>query len=94
MHVTIRHYVGNRKLVDELMANEDEIRGIITGIAGFKAYYLIRTDNGDALSISVYESEEGGQESVGAARDWIAQNLPEMHISPPTVTAGAAEMTF
>jgi hypothetical protein len=94
MHVTVRHYVGNRKLVDALVENEDEIRGIITGIDGYKAYYLLRTEDGDALSISVYESEEGGKESVGAARDWIAQNLPEMHISPPSVTAGEAVLVF
>ena len=94
MHVTTRHYAGNSELVDALVEREDDVRGVVTTIDGFQAYYLVRTGDGDALTISVFDDEAGGEQSVAAARDWIAENLPDMNVSPPTVMAGDALLVF
>ena len=94
MHVTSRHYAGNADLVDALVERKDDVQRIISEIDGFKAYYLVRTGDDDALSISVFDDAAGGDRSVEVARDWIAENLPDMHVSPPAVLAGDAELAF
>ena len=93
MHVTIRHYAGNTELADTLVERQDEIKQLITEIDGFQAYYLVRAGEG-ATSISIYDSAAGGDESVQVARDWIAENLPDMQINPPQVIAGDAVLSF
>ena len=53
MYVTIRNYAGGRAFADALVSHQDEIREILTGIDGFRAYYLLRTVEG-ATTISVF----------------------------------------
>jgi hypothetical protein len=88
MYATVRNYTGGEGLVDELIDNEGEVKRLIQGIAGFRAYYLIKTDKGDAVSVSVYDERSGAEESNRAAADWIRQNLPDLSISAPQVSAG------
>ena len=87
MYVTIRSYTG-RELADALATREDDIRGIITTIAGFRAYYLVETTDGNAVTISVFDDEAGAEESTRAAAAWVAENMADFHPSPPQVTTG------
>jgi hypothetical protein len=94
MHVTIRRYSGSPELADALAARESEVRDIITGIDGFRAYYLIRGVDGEATSISAFDNESGGQESSRRAAEWLRENLPDMSVAPPEVIAGEAVISF
>jgi hypothetical protein len=94
MHVTIRRYSGSPELADALAARESEVRDIITGIGGFQAYYLIRGADGEATSISAFDSESGAEESNRRAAEWLRENLPDLSVSPPEVTAGEAVISF
>jgi hypothetical protein len=38
--------------------------------------------------VSVYESESGAEESNRAAAAWIQENLPDLSVSAPQVSAG------
>ena len=67
---------------------------VIAGINGFKAYYLVRTAAGEALSVSVYDDKTGGEASNRAAAGWIGENLPDMSVSAPQVTEGEAVIAF
>ena len=93
MYVTVRRYAGSSDLVDALIENESEVKRLITDIEGFRAYYLVRTDDG-AMSISVYDQASGGEESSRAAAAWIGENLADLSVSPPQVTAGEAVINF
>jgi heme-degrading monooxygenase HmoA len=88
MYATVRNYAGSEGLVDELMNKEREVKSLIEGIAGFHAYYLIKTDRGDAISVSVYDDRSGAEESNRAAAEWIRGNLPTLSVSAPQVSAG------
>jgi heme-degrading monooxygenase HmoA len=88
MHATIRSYSGVAGLVDGILANEDAIRGLLRGIDGFRAYYLVRTSDDSAVSVSVYDDRAGTEASTAAAREWIAANLPGLATSPPKVSDG------
>jgi heme-degrading monooxygenase HmoA len=87
MYATVRTYSGSPELADALVSNEADVKSLISEIDGFNAYYLVRTADG-AVSISVYDSEAGTNESTSAAANWIRENLPELSGSAPQVSAG------
>ena len=87
MYATVRNYAGNSELADALVENESEVKRLITGIDGFRAYYLIRTDDG-AASVSVYDDKAGADESTRVAGEWLRENVPDVAGSPPQVSSG------
>jgi hypothetical protein len=93
VHLTIRNYAGGGPLADALLEHEDEVRGVITGIAGFRAYYLIRDDDG-ITTVSVFDDEAGAAESTRAAAEWVSENLSDLDLAPPQVTSGKVEIGF
>jgi hypothetical protein len=92
-HATVRTYAGNRELADTLAEHEDEIRQVITGIDGFRAYFRVKGGDGTS-SISVFEDQTGAEESNRAAAAWLAENLPDAGVAPPEVTAGEVVVSF
>ena len=87
MYATVRTYTGSRDFADALVENESEVKRLITGIDGFRAYYLIRTDDG-AASVSVYDDKSGADESTRVAGEWLRENVPDVAGSPPQVSSG------
>jgi hypothetical protein len=95
MHATVRRYASDHGLVDALVENESEIRDVIGGIDGFRAYYAIRTGDGGAVTISVYDDASGAEASNAAAAGWVRENLPELAAAgPPEVTAGEVAVSL
>lgn len=92
MYATIRAYQGNSELADALMERESDLRSVIGGIDGFRAYYLLKLAEGTA-TISVFDSEEGADASTAAAAAWLAENLPDL-AATPYVTAGDVVVSF
>ena len=88
MYATMRYYHGNSALADALVENQDEVKRVIGGIDGFKAYYMLRIADGSTVSITVFESESGAEESNRVAAEWLAENVPDVAVSPPMVSAG------
>jgi hypothetical protein len=92
MYVSIRRYVGNNKLADQLAERNDEVKSLMEAVRGFNAYYLVRADEG-AASITVCDDQRGAEESNRVASDWIRQNMPDIAASPPEITAGEVVFT-
>jgi len=59
----------------------------IKGIPGLVAYYLVNTDHGAMTSVSVFETEEGQEESNRVAASWVKDGLGEL-VGPVEVSAG------
>ena len=93
MYATIRNYPGNAELADALVASAADVESLISGLDGFKAYYLVRTAEG-AASISVFESEAGAEASTAAAAAYIRENLPDIGGAAPQVSAGEVVLNF
>jgi len=93
MYAVIRAYNGNFDLADTLAEREEEIRQVIGGISGFRAYYLLRLAEGTS-TISVFDDQEGAEESSRAAAAWLAKNLPDLNVAAPYVTAGEVLVGF
>ena len=94
MHATVRSYASDGGLVDALVAKKDEVRDLLTGIAGFRAYYILRTADGGAVSISVYDDASGTEASNAAAAGWVRDNLPGLAAAPPDTAAGEVAVSF
>ena len=95
MHATVRRYASDGGLVDALVAHEDDVRRLLTGIDGFRAYYMVRTADGGAVSISVYDDAAGAEASNAAAAGWVRDNAPEVAAAgPPEATAGEVAVSF
>ena len=93
MHAVIRAYSGNSELADVLVEHADEVRQLIAGINGFKAYYVLKLAEGTS-TVSVFENQEGAEESNRAAAAWLKDNLPDLNVQPPYVTAGEVLLSF
>ncbi len=94
MHATVRSYASDGGLVDALVAKKDEVRALLTGIEGFRAYYVLRTADGGAVSISVYDDASGTDASNAAAAGWVRDNLPGLAAAPPQTEAGEVALSF
>jgi hypothetical protein len=93
MYAVIRAYAGNPELADTLAEHTENIRQVIGGINGFKAYYLLKIAEG-TTTVSVFEDQTGAEESNRAAAAWLAQNLPDVAVAAPYVTAGEVLIGF
>ncbi len=87
MYATVRTYSAASELADALVGKAADVKDLIKGIDGFKAYYLIRTADG-AVSVSVYEDQAGADASTAAAAAFIRENLPDLSVAAPQVSAG------
>jgi hypothetical protein len=87
MYATVRTYSGGTELADALVRHEADVTTLLSGIDGFKAYYLVRTAGG-TVSISVYDNEDGASESTTAAANFIREKLPDLGGSTPQVSSG------
>jgi hypothetical protein len=93
MYATVRTYSGSSDLADALVENESDIKRLIGAIDGFRAYYLVRTGDG-AVSVSVYDDQAGAEESTRQAAEWIRDNLSDLSVGQPQVSAGEVEIAF
>ena len=92
MHATIRRYVAS-DLADRLSARSDEIKRLIGGVDGVRAYYLIQAGM-DTVSVTISDDEAGGEQSSATAANWIRENMPEVAESPPVISAGAVVISL
>ncbi len=86
MHATFRWY-PDATLADALASRADEIRSVIGEVPGFRAYYLVRGDQG-TISVTVCDDEAGTAASNRVAADWLRENLSDLAIGTPNIAAG------
>ena len=79
MYATLRWY-ADPDLAGKLKERGDEVTSVISGIPGFRAYYLIRSDAG-TISVSVFDDESSANDSNQAAATWLSENMPGVSAS-------------
>lgn len=88
MHTTIRIYKSH-DLGDALVQRRDEVEKIVSHVAGFHSYQLIRTDNGVA-SITTCENQDGCEESSRLAAQFVREQLPNIQATPEILQGDVA----
>ena len=61
---------------------------LVKEVEGFGGYYVVAAADGTLVTITVAESEAAVEESVSKARDWVAENAPELVEGAPDVVNG------
>ena len=92
MYAVIRNYSGGGALADALVEHQDAVRSLISGVAGFRNYYVLRDPDG-ATTVGIFDDRAGAEESTRVAADWVAENLGDLNLSPPQVTTGEVLLT-
>lgn len=89
MEAVIRRYSGKggKELSDLLSERRADVEQLMRSIDGFISYTLARTADG-GFSVTVCRDKAGIDESVRAAKDWIAKNAGSTGAAAPEVTAG------
>ena len=90
MFVAIRYYQTDPDSTDEVVQRVKEgFVPLVRDMRGFVSYFVLApSDREDELvSVSVFESREGAQESNERAEDWVNQNLSEL-LPLPEFAAG------
>jgi len=90
MHAVIRTYSGKgaKDLFDVLEKRKTEVESLLRPIKGFVSYTLARSGDG-GFSVTVCQDKAGTDESVKAARDWIAKNAGNTGAGAPKVAEGS-----
>jgi hypothetical protein len=90
MYATLRWY-DDPDLAGRLQERGDDVKSIISGIAGFRAYYLVRADAG-TISVSIFDDESSTMASNDAAASWLRENMPG--VSATNVAGGEVVLSF
>ena len=89
MHAVVRTYSGKgaKDLFDALEKRKKEVEGLMRPIKGFVSYTLARSGDG-GFSVTICQDKAGTDESVQAAREWIAKNTGNTGAGAPKVAEG------
>jgi hypothetical protein len=86
-HVVMRLYTDSGPLAGKIRQSEAEVREIMFGVPGFRAYSFVDTGSG-ALSITACDDKAGTDASIQRAAEWIKANLPDVKIAAPRIIEG------
>ncbi|MDJ0924082.1 MAG: hypothetical protein QNJ77_05925 [Acidimicrobiia bacterium] len=89
MHAVTRSYIGTgaSELFNLIEQRRSEVEALLRGVTGFVSYAAFRTPDG-GVTVTVCEDKAGTDESIGIARDWVAQNASDLATEPPLVAEG------
>jgi heme-degrading monooxygenase HmoA len=85
MFVAIRYYRTDPDSIDEVVQRVKEgFVPIIRDTQGFVSYFVLTPNEreDELVSVSVFESREGAEESNERAEDWVRQNLSGLLLLP------------
>ena len=77
MYTSIRRYKTDSVAEVTKRVNEQFVP-LIKGIPDLVAYYLVNTDHGTMTSVSVFETQEGQEESNRVAASWVKDALADI----------------
>lgn len=76
-------------MVDEWMRRVREgFVPLISRVPGFQAYYALKVREDEAVTISIFDTQAGAEESVRRAATWVAKNLASLNQGLPEIIVG------
>ena len=88
MYLTIRRYLTNSPAEITRLVDDGGFVSRLKKIPGFVAYYGVETKEGLWASVSVFESQEGAEQSNKLAGAFWQENSFEEVLSAPETTDG------
>lgn len=88
MYTVIRQYTGN-EVRAVIKQNEASLKEMMSGVPGFRGYYMIVSDNGELATITVCDDKAGTEESNRKAAEWVKTHMPaSVNLSKPQIMEG------
>jgi hypothetical protein len=89
-YLVMRHYrlAPGVAIADVVQRTEQGFVPILRQVSGFVEYYNVDLGNSEGVTISVFSSQAGAEESTERAAAWVQENLAEFIEGPPEVTQG------
>ncbi len=89
MYASIRKYYIIPGTMEEFMRRVQQgFVPLIGQVSGFCAYYVVQVRDDEVISVSIFDSQAGAEESVRRAADWVAKNISSFIQGLPEVTVG------
>lgn len=89
MHMTIRQYpVAWGKLDEAVQRARGGFLPIVSGLPGFIAYHIMDPGDTTVITVSIFETEDGGAECTRRATEWAAEFLADLVVGPPRIMSG------
>ena len=89
MYAAIRQGKAKAGMAEELTRKIKEgAIPIISGVPGFRAYYVIYAPDDTVTAISVFDDHAGAEESNRRGLAWIEGNLTPLLVASATAVAG------
>lgn len=94
MYAVVRTYSGQgaSELFDAIEQRQDEVKDIISGVAGFVSYAALRNADG-GVTVTVCQEKAGTDESSQRAADWVKENV-DVTVDPPSIAEGDTVLQF
>ena len=88
MYASVRKYKSSspKEVIKRVNA---EFVPMISKAPGFVSYHVIEGANEVLVSVSVFETQAGAEESNKMAAEWVKKSLSQFMAGPPEITAGA-----
>jgi hypothetical protein len=91
MYLTLRRYAGTAAQVDEISSRAEKgLVPILKKSSGFKGYFVFASEDGDGVSVSLFESQEQAAKANEQARSWVQSEMKDLLPDPPEVFSGEA----
>ncbi len=89
MYIAIRKYYIIPGMIGEWMQRVQEgFVPIISQVPGYVAYYALEVRNDEAVTVSIFDTQAGAEESVRRATEWVTKNLVSLNQGLPEITVG------
>ena len=89
MYASIRKYSIIPGAVEEVMRRiEGGFLPIISEASGYLAYYALRVGTNEVITISIFDTLTGAQESNPLAFEWVQKYIADLVQGGPDVTGG------
>ena len=66
---------------------------LISQVPEFRAYYVLQVRDDEVISVSIFDSQAGAEESVRRAADWVAKNISSFIQGLPEITVGQVKIS-
>ena len=88
MYAAVRRYEGVTDPAEAGRRVKEGFVPLLRQVPGFVAYYWIDAGDGVMVSTSVFENQDGAEESIKRAADFVREHLASLLPNPPQITAG------
>jgi heme-degrading monooxygenase HmoA len=89
MHLSIRRHDGAAGRIGDIADRLHGLFPVLRSQPGFEAYYCLASEQGDAVSVHVFDDRQAAEMAEGATRAWTAAHLGDLLPDPPEMMAGA-----